>query len=113
MNVKLVIFIFLIILPVYQMNTLQTGRCRDCGIHPGTLNPGQFNAITDVAGVTVGSVTVTNLAGVNTGVTIIMPHPGIFLRKSSMPAYMSETVLGRQSDFCRLKNLAPLNPPLP
>jgi D-aminopeptidase len=51
-------------------------RARALGIRPGTLDPGRFNAITDVAGVRVGQVTVRTGDSVRTGVTAILPHGG-------------------------------------
>ncbi|HXE58025.1 MAG TPA: P1 family peptidase [Gemmatimonadales bacterium] len=51
-------------------------RARDLGIAPGTLPPGAHNAITDVAGVRVGHVTITAGDSVRTGVTAILPHAG-------------------------------------
>lgn len=51
-------------------------RARDLGLpFPGT--PGPLNAITDVAGVTVGFCTLTDPArNMRTGVTAILPRPG-------------------------------------
>lgn len=54
----------------------QRARARDLGVAPGVFVPGANNAITDVAGVRVGQVTVTEGAGVRTGVTAIIPHEG-------------------------------------
>ncbi len=54
----------------------QRARARDLGVTPGVFAPGANNAITDVAGVRVGHVTVTEGAGVRTGVTAIIPHDG-------------------------------------
>ena len=51
-------------------------RARALGIRPGTLSPGPDNAITDVAGVRVGQVTVQVGDSVRTGVTAILPHGG-------------------------------------
>jgi D-aminopeptidase len=51
-------------------------RARDLGIEPGTLPPGPLNAITDVAGVLVGQITVERGDSVRTGVTAIVPHSG-------------------------------------
>ena len=65
-------------------------RARDCGIVIGRLPTGPLNALTDVAGVRVGHVTliegegplVPGVGPVRTGVTAIQPHPGdIFLDK--------------------------------
>jgi D-aminopeptidase len=60
-------------------------RYRDLGLTVGQLVPGPLNAITDVAGVRVGHVTLIEGEGplvvgagpVRTGVTVIVPHEGI------------------------------------
>ncbi len=60
-------------------------RLRDLGLSVGQLSPGPLNAITDVAGVRVGSVTLIEGEGplvvgrgpVRTGVTVIVPHERI------------------------------------
>lgn len=51
-------------------------RARDLGVAPGIFRPGAANAITDVAGVRVGQVTVIEGDSVRTGVTAILPHEG-------------------------------------
>ena len=59
-------------------------RARDLGIEIGLGTPGPLNAITDVAGVRVGHVTLIDGDGplvvgtgpVRTGVTVIVPHDG-------------------------------------
>jgi D-aminopeptidase len=59
-------------------------RLRDLGISIGRFQPGEWNAITDVAGVRVGQVTLIDGEGalvpgagpVRTGVTVILPHEG-------------------------------------
>lgn len=51
-------------------------RARDLGITPGILAPGPLNAITDVAGVRVGHVTLERGDSVQTGATAILPHGG-------------------------------------
>ena len=60
-------------------------RYRDLGLTVGQLPPGPLNAITDVEGVAVGMTTLIDGEGplvvgqgpVRTGVTVIVPHPGI------------------------------------
>ncbi len=65
-------------------------RARDLGINIGRLEPGKFNAITDVPGVRVGHTTLIEGEGklipgqgpIRTGVTAIIPHDGdLFLEK--------------------------------
>jgi D-aminopeptidase len=59
-------------------------RARDVGIVIGTYPAGRYNAITDVAGVRVGHVTLSRGEGklkagegpVRTGVTAVLPHGG-------------------------------------
>ncbi|WP_313402002.1 P1 family peptidase [Stenotrophomonas sp.] len=60
-------------------------RARDLGVAPGIFAPGSNNAITDVAGVRVGQVTLSTGNTVRTGVTAILPHPGNVYR-SRVPA---------------------------
>lgn len=51
-------------------------RARDIGLVVGTFPTGEFNAITDVAGVTVGHATVIEGDDIRTGVTAVIPAPG-------------------------------------
>ena len=51
-------------------------RAREAGIGFGILAPGPLNAITHVAGVEVGQVTLIEGANIRTGVTAILPHGG-------------------------------------
>jgi len=51
-------------------------RARTLGIAPGILKPGPLNAITDVAGVMVGHVTLVEGENIRTGATAILPHGG-------------------------------------
>jgi D-aminopeptidase len=71
--------VLLLVLACFAVCTLpaqQRPRARDLGIAPGSLPPGQLNAITDVAGVLVGQTTVREGDSVRTGVTAILPHAG-------------------------------------
>ena len=51
-------------------------RARGLGIAPGILPVGKWNAITDVAGVKVGHVTLIEGENIRTGVTAVLPHGG-------------------------------------
>ena len=51
-------------------------RARELGVAPGIFKPGKWNAITDVAGVRVGQVSLVEGDNIRTGVTAILPHPG-------------------------------------
>lgn len=53
-------------------------RARDLGIVVGEHPTGPNNAITDVVGVRVGHVTLDEPPHIHTGVTVIVPSPGIW-----------------------------------
>src|SRR5262249_23708627 len=61
-------------------------RARELGIRIGLMQPGKWNAITDVPGVRVGHTTILRGSGklkvgegpVRTGVTMVWPHDQIF-----------------------------------
>ncbi len=75
----LVVLAALTLYPVSTMAqnpSVDRPRARDLGIAVGIFQPGTHNAITDVAGVSVGHSTVVDGDRVNTGVTAIRPHPG-------------------------------------
>ena len=66
----------------------QARRPRSLGVAPGILPPGPLNAITDVAGVRVGQVTLIEGDEVRTGATAILPHGGNLLQ-DRLPAGIS------------------------
>ncbi len=71
-------------------------RARELGITVGRLEPGPWNAITDVAGVTVGQVTLVRGEGklipgkgpVRTGVTVIVPRDDVWHHKVPAGAFV-------------------------
>ncbi len=74
----------------------QSVRARDLGITIGRYLPGPWNAITDVAGVKVGHVTLINGNGplipgkgpVRTGVTVILPRDDVWHKKVPAGAFV-------------------------
>jgi D-aminopeptidase len=72
---NLVAFAFATLVPrVADAQTPMRPRARDAGVVIGVFQPGPLNAITDVAGVKVGQVTIDAGDTVHTGVTAILPH---------------------------------------
>jgi D-aminopeptidase len=63
-------------------------RAREFGLVVGVLPTGPLNAITDVAGVKVGQVTLIEGKDVRTGVTAVLPHGGN-LFQDKVPAGIS------------------------
>ncbi len=85
---------------------------RDYGIDIGVLQPGKWNAITDVAGVTVGQKTLIEGDDVRTGVTVIMPHPGnIFQDKVPAAVYVGNG-FGKLTGTTQIAELGSLETPI-
>jgi D-aminopeptidase len=71
-------------------------RARELGITIGRYPPGRFNAITDVAGVKVGHVTLSRGQGalkpgdgpVRTGVTVVIPRDDVWRKKVPAAAFV-------------------------
>jgi D-aminopeptidase len=87
-------------------------RARDVGIVVGVLPTGPLNAITDVAGVRVGQVTIAAGDSINTGVTAILPHGGnVFLEK--VPAAVSVgNGFGKLTGIAQVRELGELESPI-
>ncbi|MGZ5423745.1 MAG: DmpA family aminopeptidase [Candidatus Aminicenantales bacterium] len=87
-------------------------RAREFGLVVGVLPPGPLNAITDVAGVKVGQVTLIEGKDVRTGVTAILPHGGnIFQDK--VPAGISvANGYGKLTGVTQVEELGTLETPI-
>lgn len=83
------LFVFLIICCGGAWANDTDPRAREAGIAPGIYAPGTHNAITDVAGVLVGHVSIIENEAVRTGVTAILPHGGN-LYQDKVPAGFSQ-----------------------
>ena len=78
-SIATLLLAFVLIPPMSSMNQdvmkpATRLRVRDLGIKVGILPVGPLNAITDVAGVTVGHTTIVRGENIRTGVTVIRPH---------------------------------------
>ncbi len=87
-------------------------RARELGIRPGVLDPGPLNAITDVAGVRVGQVTVIEGENVRTGVTAIVPHPGNLFREKVAAAIYVYNAFGKLVGSTQVRELGQLETPI-
>jgi D-aminopeptidase len=87
-------------------------RAREFGLVVGVLPTGPLNAITDVAGVAVGQVTVIEGRDVRTGVTAILPHGGnVFQDK--VPAGISvANGFGKLTGVTQVRELGTLETPI-
>ncbi|HLW50025.1 MAG TPA: P1 family peptidase [Sphingobacteriaceae bacterium] len=87
-------------------------RARDYGIQIGVMKPGDWNAITDVAGVRVGHTTLIEGQGVRTGVTSIIPHSGnIFQEKIPAAVYVGNG-FGKLAGSTQVQELGNLETPI-
>jgi D-aminopeptidase len=87
-------------------------RARDAGIIVGPFTPGEWNAITDVAGVRVGHVTLTEGEGIRTGVTAILPHGGDLFRDRVPAALHVVNGSGKLTGVTQLRELGELETPI-
>ena len=92
-------------------NAQQKGL-RDHGIAIGVLQPGQWNAITDVPGVEVGHRTLVRGDDVRTGVTAVLPHGGnIFQDKVPAAVYVGNG-FGKLAGTTQVEELGTLETPI-
>ena len=87
-------------------------RARDIGLKPGILPPGPLNAITDVAGVRVGHVTLIEGERVRTGVTAILPHPGNLFQEKVPAAVHVGNGFGKLAGSTQVEELGVLETPI-
>ena len=87
-------------------------RARDFGIAPGVLPVGALNAITDVAGVRVGHVTLIEGDAVRTGVTAILPHGGNLFREKVPAAVHVGNAFGKLAGSTQIEELGELETPI-
>lgn len=85
---------------------------REMGVVVGVLPPGPLNAITDVAGVRVGQVTIVRGDSVNTGVTAILPHGGNIFRDKVPAAVVVGNGFGKLVGFTQVQELGELESPV-
>ncbi len=87
-------------------------RARDAGVAIGILPPGPLNAITDVAGVRVGQVTVVEGDSVRTGVTAILPHGGNVYRERVPAAIHVGNGFGKLLGVTQVRELGEMETPI-
>ena len=85
---------------------------RDYGLTYGIFKTGQYNAITDVAGVTVGQVTLKETDDMRTGVTAILPHSGNIFRKKVPAAMYLGNGFGKLAGYSQVKELGNIETPI-
>ena len=90
----------------------QQKNLRDYGIAIGVLPTGQWNAITDVPGVTVGHKTLVRGDDVRTGVTAILPHSGNIFRQKVPAAVYVGNGFGKLAGTTQVEELGNIETPI-
>jgi D-aminopeptidase len=90
----------------------QRPRAREIGMEVGVFPPGTENAITDVAGVLVGQVTVWEGDDVRTGVTAILPHGGNIFRDKVPGAVVVGNGFGKLAGVTQVEELGEIETPI-
>jgi D-aminopeptidase len=87
-------------------------RAREAGILIGVLPTGPLNAITDVAGVKVGQVTIIEGANIRTGVTAILPHAGNLYQDKVPAGFTVGNAYGKFMGSTQIEELGEIETPI-
>lgn len=87
-------------------------RVRTLGITPGILPVGKWNAITDVAGVKVGHLTLIEGEDIRTGVTAILPHNGNLFQEKIPAGIIVGNGFGKLIGFTQVEELGEIETPI-
>lgn len=87
-------------------------RAREVGVTPGVLDPGSLNAITDVDGVLVGQITVSEGERVRSGVTVVVPHPGNVFADKLPAAIHVGNGFGKLTGVTQVRELGEIETPI-
>lgn len=115
---KLVCFIF-VLFTISAENFAQSAnvagkrpRVREIGVTVGILPTGEFNSITDVAGVKVGHSTIIKGENIRTGVTAILPHPGNLFSEKVPGAVFVGNGFGKLMGSTQVNELGEIETPI-
>lgn len=87
-------------------------RVREIGLRIGILPTGTLNAITDVAGVSVGSTTIVKGENVRTGVTAVLPHGGNLFQEKVPGAIFVGNGFGKLAGSTQVNELGEIETPI-
>lgn len=106
-------FFLVLFAPTYSQDSSgKRPRIREFGIKIGILTTGANNAITDVAGVTVGQTTIIRGENVRTGVTAIVPHGGNLFREKVPGAVFVGNGFGKLMGSTQVNELGEIETPI-
>jgi D-aminopeptidase len=87
-------------------------RARAAGVEIGILAPGPLNAITDVAGVAVGHVTLIEGTTIRTGVTAVLPHGGNLFQDKIPAGFAVANAFGKFVGSTQIEELGEIETPI-
>ncbi|HUQ88184.1 MAG TPA: P1 family peptidase [Vicinamibacterales bacterium] len=87
-------------------------RAREIGLAPGVFEPGSRNAITDVAGVSVGHATLNEGDSIRTGVTVVVPHQGNVFQDKVPGAVFVGNAFGKLAGSTQVDELGTIETPI-
>lgn len=110
----LCILIFFLQLPGFSgfSESGPSPRVRDVGIEVGIMAIGPLNAITDVAGVSVGHQTLRTGEDIRTGVTVILPHSGNIFQEKVPAAIYFFNAYGKLTGYTQVEELGNIETPI-
>ncbi len=112
MPVILVFGLLMFVLCAALLPAQERPRAREFGLIVGVLPPGPLNAITDVAGVRVGQVTLIEGQSVRTGVTAVLPHGGNLFQDKVPAGIAVANGYGKLMGFTQVEELGTLEAPI-
>ena len=104
--------LFVLILGVALMASDERPRVREFGIKIGIMEPGKWNAITDVMGVKVGHVTLIEGGSVRTGATAVLPHDGNIYKEMVPGAIYVANGYGKLMGYTQVEELGVIETPI-
>ena len=108
----IVLPLLLIMIPELLAQPAARPRVRDLGIEVGIFRPGSSNGITDVPGVRVGQVTLSEGDSVRTGVTAIIPHGENLFRRKVPAAIFVGNGFGKLIGVTQVEELGVIETPI-
>jgi D-aminopeptidase len=112
MKITSLIILTLLVLSLSVLSSEQRPRMREFGIKTGILNPGKWNAITDVEGVKVGHATLIFGSNIRTGVTAILPHDGNIYQDKVPGAIYVANGFGKLTGSAQIEELGTIETPI-
>ena len=109
---RYVLIVMAVVLGAVSLMAQQHKTLREWGFPTGIFQPGQYNAITDVPGVTVGHVTLVEGDSVRTGVTAIVPHQGNIFSSKVPAAIHVGNGFGKLAGVTQVRELGNIETPI-